>query len=188
MYPGDTELAVAGFWHDIGHCFCTLDDDEHYPLMVKYDGEGVQVLGVEDHDRLGSELFQGVLPDRVCELINLHTIAKRYANQVNNTADRLSEASAATLILEGGDLSAQERLEFELNPLFTDAMKLREGDDAGKNPKFEHTDMDGNMLIGGRDAEIFSALRDTMVLHSRQRVEPALNAPRGGAAPQIDTR
>lgn len=145
-YPEDTELAVAGFWHDIGHSMY-LDG-----VDIMQDRKGT-LLGVQDHDRLAAELFAGVLPDRVCQLISLHTMAKRYAA---GTGSKFSSASTETLALEGGTLTEAERKDFEAHSLFRDALQLREGDDSGKNPA---CNFDGN-----RDGILLAALRDTVAL------------------------
>lgn len=124
----DIEIRVAGFWHDIGHSYILQAD--RYEAMRDAKGN---ILGIVDHDDLGMKLFQGTLPDRVCRLISMHTRAKRY----QATKSKLSEASRMTYELEGGDMSAEQRAEFEQDPLFRDALILRGGDDAGKDPDLD---------------------------------------------------
>lgn len=157
-YPHDIELAVAGFWHDIGH---SLHKDLEAPGLMLKDGI---VLGVRDHDQKGADLFTGLLPDRVCNLIGLHTTAKRFIATTNNKIykEKLSEASAETYHQEGGILSPGEQHKFRNNPLFSDALKLREGDDEGKDPLCGYK--------GGRSKVLLDAISDTLYLYEQHTI------------------
>jgi predicted HD phosphohydrolase len=153
-YPGDIELAVAGFWHDIGHSLAILPQKGRMlpeaELMVH--PETRTVLGVMDHDQRGAELFDGVFSERVLDLIRLHTMAKRYHGDVGV----LSDASAETLKQEGGLLSEDQRQQFAEHPRFQDAMRLREADDAGKDADFNYDN------YGGRHSILLRVIVDTM--------------------------
>lgn len=138
----DREIRVAGFWHDIGHSFSVYSDtkdtarakDKRSMLhnLNTMKAEDGTVLGIMDHDGIAKRLFTNALPEKVCDLIGMHTRAKRY----QATKDKLSAASRITYELEGGDMTPEERLAFEAEPLFKEALILRAADDAGKDTEF----------------------------------------------------
>jgi predicted HD phosphohydrolase len=47
---------------------------------------------------------------------------------------KLSPVSQETLALQGGEMTPEEVVRFEADPLFQDAMRLREADDLAKTP------------------------------------------------------
>ena len=149
-YPEDDELAVAGFWHDIGH---SLYGSDGYDLMMSRDEV---ILGVHDHDKLAADILKDLLSKRCCALIENHTMVKRYKAY---KGDSLSEASKETLELEGGLLTSSERLQFEKHPLFSTLIKLRECDDAGKSTSFDYQQR------GGKEILLLRAISDTLKLH-----------------------
>lgn len=155
-YPGDTELAVAAFWHDIGHSLFPHADKDHpeYTGPVSLMEKGKVVLGVMNHDVHAHNLLADSLPGRCTEMICYHTTAKRYCMDLES----LSPASLETFHQEGGPLSAEERSEFEKNRFFKDCLLLRECDDAGKDPNFSYE------KHGGREGLLLSAIHDTLIL------------------------
>jgi predicted HD phosphohydrolase len=134
----DKELAVAGFWHDIGHSL------PHTERMGQY--------GARHHERHGAHLFRHVFPKKVCQLIALHTAAKRYKAH----AQDLSLASRHTLFEQGGPMTAEERCEFESHPYFNEALLLRQADDNAKDPAFR----------GDRTMLLLQALTDSLDLRA----------------------
>lgn len=146
------ELCVAGFWHDIGHSFHR--DPAVHCMTDKSTGE---ILGVHNHDLVGKLAMSPILSKDAAELIGTHTIAKRYSGE----SDHLSNASAKTLEQEGGPLTQDQREQFESHRLFSQAMKLREGDDNGKKP-----DWDGGSL--GSHGSLLMAIADTIRLMASQ--------------------
>lgn len=153
-HPRDTELAVATFWHDIGHSLYTSKSAKALgPTISLMEKDGV-MLGVVDHDIHAHNLFHDVLPDRCCDLILNHTLAKRYCMELS----RLSAASLETFHQEGGPLTVDERTAFENNPRFEDCLLLRECDDAGKDPNFPYGEH------GGKDGILLDAIIDTLQL------------------------
>ena len=129
LVDNDIEVRVAGFWHDLGHSLCLEDG---YRTMKDSDGT---ILGVDDHDFLVKTMFLGVLPERTCELMGMHTVAKRYQCERDGTG-KLSQASIKTMELEGGPLSDEEREKFLASPYVEDALTLRDADNKGKDTKF----------------------------------------------------
>jgi predicted HD phosphohydrolase len=119
--PTDPELHVAGLVHDVGHEFGP--DDQH--------------------GALGAECIRGLLGERVAGLVEAHVPAKRYlvASDVSYRS-ALSETSVRTLELQGGPLTPAEIRDFEHGPYFSDAVLLRQADDAAKIPGRNVPDLD----------------------------------------------
>jgi predicted HD phosphohydrolase len=111
MAPDDVELQVAGLVHDVGHAFG--DDASH---------------GVA-----GASVVRPVLGDRVAALVEGHVPAKRWLVAVE-PGYGVSAVSAATLVAQGGAMSAGERAAFEAVPGWADAVVLRRADDRAKVP------------------------------------------------------
>ncbi len=117
----DDELVVAALLHDIGHL---LGGDFHAEI------------GVIDHDRSCVEWLKGRgFSDRLIALVSGHVNAKRYLVAARaGYADRLSEASKKTLVLQGGPMSPEEARAFEAGPYFKDLLRLRSWDEQAKDP------------------------------------------------------
>lgn len=117
------ELVAAALLHDIGHYtseFGTLslgDTRDNY------------------HEEAGAAVLMPFFPAVITECVRLHVPAKRYlcATDAGYFA-KLSEASKHTLSLQGGPMSVEEVAEFERNPYYREAVKVRIWDDGGKDP------------------------------------------------------
>lgn len=127
-----SSLIAAALLHDIGHLLHDLPADapEH---------------GIDDeHEALGGRWLQSRFGPAVCEPVRLHVAAKRYLCAVEPAYfDKLSGPSIQSLQLQGGPMSAAEVREFERNPFYTDAVRLRRWDEAAKatdlvTPYLEH--------------------------------------------------
>lgn len=119
----DDEVVLAAFFHDIGH-LCSY-------IMPLQDMQG---LGVMDHEAVGERflLDRGFSP-RIGRLVRSHVEAKRYLTfRYPEYFEKLSEASRATLDLQGGVMSAAEAAAFEADPDFPLFIRLREWDDLAK--------------------------------------------------------
>ncbi len=118
------EVVLAALLHDIGHL--PLGGlDRSAP------GEEPQ----RHHGLWGALLVRPFVPEKVAWLIEHHVVAKRYLCTVDRRyADRLSLASARSLIAQGGPLSLGERLRLEAEPGFADVVRLRYWDDAANDP------------------------------------------------------
>lgn len=111
--PGDIELQVAGLVHDVGHAF---GDDE-------------------SHGRLGGRAVKPALGERVGQLVEAHVPAKRYLISTETGYDgALSPESTASLVAQGGVLTADELAAFRSQPDSAAAVVLRRADDAAKVP------------------------------------------------------
>lgn len=114
------ELIVAALLHDIGHLLYGTDNAAEH--------------GEDDaHERLGERWLRDYYGPEVTEPIRLHVAAKRYLCATNpDYLENLSAASRKSLELQGGPMNAEEVAEFESNPWFKEAIRLRAWDDEGK--------------------------------------------------------
>lgn len=114
-------LIAAALLHDIGHMLHDLPDD-------------APDQGIDDrHEILGQVWLVKHFPESVSEPVKLHVDAKRYlcATEPGYFAI-LSEPSIQSLKLQGGPMSEAECKQFEANPHYKDAVRLRRWDDAAK--------------------------------------------------------
>ena len=76
------------------------------------------------------------------EAVKLHVPAKRYLCLVDpEYYEALSSVSKASLILQGGIMSMEEKNNFELNEYFKEAVALRRWDDQAKIPNLKVDDI-----------------------------------------------
>lgn len=124
-----SSLVAAALLHDVGHLLHYLPDDapEH---------------GKDDrHEKLGANWLDQRFGSEVGELVRLHVAAKRYlCATVSDYLQQLSGPSLVSLRLQGGPMSDVEVHEFCNNPRFSDAVLLRQWDEAAKIP---------NLLVPG---------------------------------------
>ena len=123
-------LIAAGLLHDIGQF---MDDA----------GNAAEALGIDArHETNGSAYLSDHFPCEVTEPVRLHVAAKRYLSAVDTAyLTGLSRASALSLELQGGPMSAAEVQAFETEPFFADAVTLRRFDDMGKQPEWRVPDL-----------------------------------------------
>jgi predicted HD phosphohydrolase len=111
--PGDDELVVAGLVHDLGQLLPGAGDARHAEA--------------------GAAAVRGALGERVAELVRLHVPAKRYLVSAEaGYGSDLAPDSVASLALQGGPMSAEERSAFETEIWAADALTLRRADESGK--------------------------------------------------------
>lgn len=116
-------LVVAALLHDIGHLL------HHLPEDIAQQGVDGQ------HEEVGDRWLKTYFGPAVTEPVRLHVAAKRYLCAVHpDYQAKLSPASQQSLQLQGGPFSADEVAEFEANPHYQDAVRLRHWDDAAKIP------------------------------------------------------
>jgi phosphonate degradation associated HDIG domain protein len=114
-------MVVAALLHDIGHLLEAVPDEiEEWTLDAR-------------HEEIGARWLARHFDAVVVEPVRLHVPAKRYlcATDAGYFA-RLSSASVHTLKLQGGPMSAAETLQFEAQPFWREALRLRYWDDQGK--------------------------------------------------------
>jgi [1-hydroxy-2-(trimethylamino)ethyl]phosphonate dioxygenase len=119
----DAELVAAALLHDLGHLLHALPDD-------------APERGIDDHHENSAAHRLGLLfPPAVTEPIRLHVAAKRYLCAVDATyREKLSGPSIVSLGLQGGPMSPAEVAEFERQPSFRPAVRLRRWEDEAKVP------------------------------------------------------
>jgi len=116
------DMVIAALLHDIGHMLEAEDAQRH------------EEIGVINHDDVGAEyLLKHGFPRRIAELVRGHVDAKRYLTASNPSyAAKLSEASTATLALQGGPMSREEAAAFQGDALFAEKLRLRSWDEQAK--------------------------------------------------------
>jgi phosphonate degradation associated HDIG domain protein len=119
-------LITAALLHDVGHL---LEDD--FDDAPAHDED-------RRHEELGDAFLSKWFGPDVTEPVRLHVAAKRYLCAVDpGYFDALSPMSRHSLMLQGGPMSADEVTEFEANPHYKDAVRLRRWDDRGKDPEMK---------------------------------------------------
>jgi phosphonate degradation associated HDIG domain protein len=120
----DDRLIAAALLHDVGHILDDgpMPDDCHTNLDDKHEQKGYQFL-------------QQYFGPAVADPVRLHVLAKRYLC----TADpgykkQLSPTSLKSFLDQGGTMSESEMAEFESEPYYHQAMRLRHWDDTAKDP------------------------------------------------------
>jgi phosphonate degradation associated HDIG domain protein len=115
------ELVAAALLHDIGHYTSEFGTYSPEDTNDRY------------HDTAGAKVLEPFFPPLITECVRLHVAAKRYlcAKHPGYFGD-LSEASVHTLSLQGGPMSKDEIADFESNPFYEQAVRVRKWDDAGK--------------------------------------------------------
>ncbi len=114
-------LIVAALLHDIGHLV------EDVPNDLEDWTEDAH------HEQVGGRWLAQRFRPEVAEPVRLHVPAKRYllATDAGYFA-KLSPASIITLKLQGGPMAAHEVAQFETEPFYKDAVRVRQWDDQGK--------------------------------------------------------
>lgn len=118
-------IIMGAFFHDIGHLLYYAEPDK-IPLM----GD----VGVFEHEIYGANFLRGLnFPDLTCEIVLNHIRTKRYLITKNpEYHNKLSDASKETFKYQGGMMSEDEILDFEVDPNFKYHLKMREWDDKAK--------------------------------------------------------
>jgi phosphonate degradation associated HDIG domain protein len=115
-------LVAAALLHDVGHL---LDLAQH--------GRRSTTTADLGHEGRGARWLAALFPPAVTGPIALHVRAKRYRCATDpGYHDGLSAGSRASLVLQGGPMTAAEVAQFDANPAAADAVRLRGWDDGGK--------------------------------------------------------
>ena len=117
------EVVVAALLHDYGHLCHAL-------------GEDVAAHGIDaQHEQLGYAQLASLFRDDIVNAGRLHVAAKRYLCWKEPAyLLALSDASRQSLQLQGGPMGEAEAQQFEQEPHFTLAVRVRRYDDMGKVP------------------------------------------------------
>jgi phosphonate degradation associated HDIG domain protein len=141
-------LVIAALLHDVGHLLDGQDED-------------LAERGVDgQHEAAGHAWLSKHFAPEVTEPIRLHVDAKRYLCAKNAAyLQGLSPASRLSLEVQGGPMTPLERAQFETNPHYRDALRLRYWDDTAKVPQLEVPQLDHyrdrlERLIGGQRSAI----------------------------------
>ena len=126
------QIIAACLLHDYGHLCHDL-------------GEDIAARGVDAlHENLGADRLSRFFTPEVVEPVRLHVAAKRYlCSREPEYLPGLSEASRHSLELQGGPMTDDEAVEFELHTHYEAAVRCRRYDDMGKvtgmtTPDLEH--------------------------------------------------
>jgi [1-hydroxy-2-(trimethylamino)ethyl]phosphonate dioxygenase len=116
-------LIVAALLHDIGHLVEDVPND-----LADWTVDA-------HHERVGGRWLAQRFRAEVSEPVRLHVPAKRYLLATDAAYfSKLSPASVVTLKLQGGPMTALEVAQFETEPFYKDAVRVRQWDDQGKVP------------------------------------------------------
>lgn len=129
----DEQTVIAALLHDIGQ-FLPIEELREPLQSAKMMDSELANVGRQGHDTLGQKwLEQHGWPQKVCDLVGAHVMAKRYLTATRpEYLDSLSNASKASLRMQGGPFNAEERKKFEANPFHQQMVALRLYDDQAK--------------------------------------------------------
>lgn len=129
----DEQTIIAALLHDIGQ-FLPLEQFRTPLENAKLIDSEVANVGRQGHDTLGQKwLEQHGWPQKVCDLVGAHVLAKRYLTATRpGYFDTLSSASKASLRMQGGPFNSDELKKFEENPFHPQMVALRLYDDQAK--------------------------------------------------------
>ncbi len=124
-------VVLSCLLHDYGHLLHDL-------------GEHIAEEGIDArHEELGAKLLSKFFPPEIVEPARLHVAAKRYLCWKDpGYFDGLSSASRMSLQIQGGRMSDEEAREFEANPFYEIAVRVRHYDDMGKVAGMPTRDID----------------------------------------------
>ena len=113
---------VAALLHDVGH------------LLMEKHWQHEDFLDKDlKHEIVGSHRLQQFFPEQVIEPIRLHVPAKRYLCAVDvQYWSGLSDGSKISLVKQGGSMTERGIDDFELDPSYEAAVRLRRVGDRGK--------------------------------------------------------
>jgi 2-amino-1-hydroxyethylphosphonate dioxygenase (glycine-forming) len=119
----EDEVVLAAFFHDIGH-ICLMNQKP----------EKMGEFGMVRHEKIGANYLRTKgFSEKIASLVENHVQAKRYLTfKYPEYFAQLSEASKQTLAYQGGRMSEEEALTFELDDLFDLSIQLRKWDELAK--------------------------------------------------------
>jgi predicted HD phosphohydrolase len=156
-------VIISALLHDIGHL---VGMDHGY--MEMRGGDDIfsnASLGIVGHEGIGSAYLKDCgMPSLVCELVDSHVMAKRYLCTVRDDYyNKLSDASKATMQLQGGFMNDDELRKFRSSRMSELKVYLREYDDGGK--EFETCVKKDKKIIHG--LETYRNIIESVLLSGR---------------------
>ena len=129
------EIVLAMLFHDIGHLL---------EFEVKDENEKMGNLGVMHHESKGRYFLEAIgIPYPIPNLVENHVKVKRYLVGKNpEYYEKLSDASKQTLTYQGGPMNPEEIKNFELDPIFSESLLVREYDEISKVPNMKIRTLD----------------------------------------------
>lgn len=125
------ELVVAALLHDIGHILGNEDLPTDCTKQLD-----------DAHEDRGFEFLKAHFSDAVSEPVRLHVAAKRYLVTVDpDYRNKLTPTSLKSFHDQGGEMNTDEVKEFESNPHFEAAVRLRRWDDQAKKTDFAYVNV-----------------------------------------------
>ncbi len=118
------DLVAAALLHDLGHLL--LDEHDERNDFLDRDLH---------HEDVAARFLSSWFGPEVTEPVRLHVAAKRYLCAIDDLyRSTLSDASIASLEVQGGPMSPGEVATFLEHPSAADAAELRRWDDLAKDP------------------------------------------------------
>ncbi len=118
------EQVSAALLHDLGHI---LPGGE----LPKSDDSNLD----DRHEETAFQWLNSHFGPKVAEPVRLHVAAKRFlCTTQTEYSNTLSPTSLKSYFDQGGPMSQEERLEFQSNHFFEQAVELRKWDDLAKDP------------------------------------------------------
>lgn len=161
------EGQIAALLHDIGHLLGLEAGGAPPP-------PGMDGCGTVNHEGVGATFLRDLgFSDTVSFVCQNHVTAKRYLCTRDPEYERgLTEASRTTLHHQGGLMTEEECLTFESHPAFDLALRMRNYDEAAKDPTRKNPDatefieaMENNLKQNSRDTSKYAS---TYVLSPEQ--------------------
>ena len=123
------EGQLAAMLHDVGHLLGLEAGGAPPP-------PGMDGCGTVDHENVGAEFLRDLgFSESISFVAQNHVTAKRYLCTRDSEYERgLTEASRTTLMHQGGLLTEEECVVFESHPDFDLALRMRNYDEAAKDP------------------------------------------------------
>ena len=119
----DAKLVTAALLHDIGHIL----SDDNLPDSCNENLD-------DKHEAKGYDFLLKHFGHEVADPVRLHVVAKRYlCTKDPEYQNHLSPTSLKSYFDQGGPMSNNERVQFEAEPFFENAVRLRYWDDIAKD-------------------------------------------------------
>jgi predicted HD phosphohydrolase len=160
-------VVVAALLHDIGH----LVGLENGEMEMR---DNCASLGIVGHEGIGAAFLKECgMPSLVCDLVASHVASKRYLCTVREGYyEKLSDASKATMALQGGKMSYQEIADFRASRMYNLKIYIREYDDTGKNTEIDKNidkkiENESSKMESSKMESLYSGMIESVLLGGR---------------------